>query len=166
MGRSGSGIRRPRCSDRSAPAPASRWQKPSRRKGSPPPAADRDRRSIGPGFRSAARRAKEHSWPLLLHPDFEVLDEAHIEALLPIGLRIEQLGCDQEIVGLLVALGRDDSDAPGRGIAAVDGLVLPELLDRKRDLSVGHFGVVGLYQRVARGRMLDVIAPAFQRCFY
>ena len=55
-----------------------------------------------------------------MHPDFEVLDEARIEALLPIGLRIEQPGCDQEIVGLLEALGRDDSDAPGRCIAAVD----------------------------------------------
>src|SRR5258707_13786568 len=74
--------------------------------------------------------------------------------------------CDQEIVGLLVALGRDDSDAPGRGFAAVDGLVLLEFLDRKRDLSVGHFRVVGLYQSVARSRILDVIAPALQRCLH
>src|SRR5713226_7526245 len=135
MGRSGSGIRHPRCSDRSAPARACRWRKPSRRKGSPPPAADGCRRAFGPCSRSAARRAKGRECPLLLHADFEVLDEARIEALLPIGLWIEQPGCDQEIVGLLVALGRDNPDAPGRGIAAVDGLVLLEFLDRKSDLS-------------------------------
>src|SRR5216683_3486806 len=166
MGRSRSGIRRPRCSDRSAPTPACRWRRLSRLKAIPPPAAGRRWRSFGPGLRQAARQAKGRSWPLLLHPDFEILDETKIEGLLPIRLWIEQFGCDQEIVDLLVALGGDDPDAQGRRIPAVDGLVLLEFLDRKVDLAIGHFGIVGLDQGVGWSRILDVIAPAFQRCLH
>src|SRR3984893_12382504 len=134
MGRSRSGIRRPLCSDQSARGRACRWQKLARLKVSPPPAAGRRWRSFCPCSRSAARRAKGRSWPLLLHPDFEVLDEMDINALFPVGLRIEQLGCDQEIVDLFVAVGSGDPDALGRRISAVDGLALLQFLDREGDL--------------------------------